>query len=172
MKICIVKDCNRKHRTKGFCQSHYSQYYKSQFKCKIEECTGNYLASGYCSKHYFLFKKYGNPFFRSTRAKGEGTIREKDGYKITAKNHKAVYEHRAIMENHLGRSLAQGEIVHHKDGNTSNNSIDNLLLTDRHIHMSFHKTEKIPCIICGDPWFCLQFCKLHYHQNWRKNHSR
>ena len=41
-----------------------------------------------------------------------------------------AYEHRIIMENKLGRSLKKGEIVHHKDGNKSNNQPDNLELKE------------------------------------------
>ena len=37
-----------------------------------------------------------------------------------------VYEHRIVAENKLGRELKHGEIVHHIDGNTENNTKDNL----------------------------------------------
>jgi hypothetical protein len=39
-----------------------------------------------------------------------------------------VYEHRLIIENKIGRLLKTTEIVHHKDGNKTNNNIDNLEL--------------------------------------------
>jgi predicted transcriptional regulator len=37
-----------------------------------------------------------------------------------------VAEHRLVMEQMLGRYLAQSEVVHHKDGNKENNHPDNL----------------------------------------------
>jgi len=38
------------------------------------------------------------------------------------------YEHRAIMEKHLGRRLKDEEVVHHIDGDRANNAISNLML--------------------------------------------
>ncbi len=45
-----------------------------------------------------------------------------------ADRHGYVREHRLVMEEKLGRYLAPTEVVHHKDGNPGNNSIENLEL--------------------------------------------
>lgn len=37
-----------------------------------------------------------------------------------------AYEHRRVMERKLGRQLKPGEVVHHIDGDRTNNSPDNL----------------------------------------------
>lgn len=39
---------------------------------------------------------------------------------------RARREHRVIVERHIGRRLEPWEVVHHKDGNPSNNQISNL----------------------------------------------
>lgn len=48
------------------------------------------------------------------------------------------YEHRVIMEQSLGRKLARGEVVHHKDGNTLNNDPSNLKLYYNPDHSYYH----------------------------------
>jgi hypothetical protein len=49
------------------------------------------------------------------------------GYKIlNVDGKKGVYEHRYLVEQSLGRKLESNEVVHHKDGNRANNSLDNL----------------------------------------------
>jgi len=40
-----------------------------------------------------------------------------------------VLEHRKIMEDHLGRKLAESEVVHHINGNNADNRLANLQLT-------------------------------------------
>ena len=51
-----------------------------------------------------------------------------------------AYEHRLVMEQHLGRPLLSAEQVHHKDGNTRNNDLDNLeVMVDIQHHKLAHR---------------------------------
>lgn len=60
--------------------------------------------------------------------KGKGWLNARSGYREVKVNGRNVREHRWVMERHLGRKLLPYELVHHKDGNKTNNSIDNLEL--------------------------------------------
>lgn len=62
-----------------------------------------------------------------------------DGYRrVKLLDGSWIPEHRYVMEQLLGRPLTQDEIVHHRDGVPSNNSPDNLLLTDKVEHQQIH----------------------------------
>lgn len=66
------------------------------------------------------------------RKKGECVeIKTEDGW---------VFEHRYIMEQHLGRKLAVSEVVHHKNHNRSDNRIENLEVMDHGDHTRLHHT--------------------------------
>ena len=63
---------------------------------------------------------------------------DQHGYKIRNRVNDAgkrgyVFQHREVMEEHIGRKLFPHETVHHKDGNRANNELSNLeLWSSRH----------------------------------------
>lgn len=77
------------------------------------------------------------------------------GYVIKSINRKLTYQHRFVMEAHLGRKLETWEHVHHKDGNRTNNQIQNLELISASQHAREHsgilkriRGQTLQCINC------------------------
>lgn len=65
---------------------------------------------------------------------------KKDNRLYISKNINGVsnWEHRLIMEEHIGRKLLHDEVVHHIDGNGKNNDINNLVIMNESEHHSIH----------------------------------
>jgi hypothetical protein len=82
----------------------------------------------------------GHPLWKGGRLKG------KNGYVIvlTPEGHppgsigngRYCFEHRLVMEKHIGRYLLPGEMVHHKNGIKSDNRPENLELMKKSQHSS------------------------------------
>lgn len=83
----------------------------------------------------------------SSRSKklGRKRWRQRSGYHSGRpvrgfKNGSPIYEHRAIVEEELGRPLTSDEIVHHIDFDKHNNALSNLVVFDRSQHRKAHSS--------------------------------
>jgi predicted nucleic acid-binding Zn ribbon protein len=83
-------------------------------------------------------------------SKSKSKVRMLNGYRViydpthpkamTSENWNGyVYEHVAVAQNSLGRSLESDEVVHHLDGNRENNRSSNLLVLERSQHAKLHR---------------------------------
>lgn len=79
-----------------------------------------------------------------------GKVMASNGYvliKVGFNHHLAdvrgyAYEHRLVAEKILGRRLQEADVIHHKDGNKTNNSPGNLEILDRREHRNNHRVKK------------------------------
>ena len=140
--ICIFEGCGRKRDSQlGYCCGHKKQLEKGKpltpFKapiliCTFEGCGRRHRHQGLCDVHDRQ-KQKGLPLVpvKPNNKAGAGCV-STHGYKVHSKRINGrkiyLYEHRMVMEQHIGRSLLPHENVHHINGNRLDNRIENLEL--------------------------------------------
>lgn len=106
-KVCKTEGCDRKAHARLLCKNCYSKFMKG-----IAPGTG----------------RMKGVYSRDKRVQTNGYVVWHDKASPYANSHGHVYEHRAVMGEYLGRPLLEHETVHHKNGDRSDNRLENLEL--------------------------------------------
>lgn len=104
--------------------------------CTVPGCQDKHLAKGFCNRHLKRFKTYGDPMFAQKPKKRDGEfVIDRTGYmRINGNRH----VHRIAAEQMLGRPLRGNEVVHHIDGDKTNNHPSNLMVFASHAEHAAH----------------------------------
>lgn len=176
---CKVEGCDKKAEKTGYCGMHYQRVRATGKEgppnrlinavrgvCSIEGCGKLHDCNGYCSTHNNRIKSgldVGTAELLR-RKKGEGTI--SNGYHSIGINRKFKYAHRIVAERALGKPLPKGAVVHHVDGNKSNNENTNLVICENQAyHRLIHRRENA-LKACGNAnWIKCKICKCYDDPN-------
>ena len=127
--ICAAPVYCRPSRIRQFCSK--ACYGKAKIvnpeHCSVGDCKQRVLAKAMCSKHYGRAEKYGDPNKVTMRKRGTGGYTTA-GYLIIGRDGRQRMEHVLIAEAALGKPLPPGSVVHHGNGNPSDNRPDNLVI--------------------------------------------
>jgi len=132
----------------------------------------------YCSRECSLvgrrkhFAGENNPAWKGGRyiEPGKGYVLVRAPRHQRARQNGYVLEHILVMEKRLGRSLRDGEVVHHLNGNPADNHPENLALhssNGEHLAQRGHHVPKAPPCDCGRPSYARGMCSRCYAY-WRR----
>lgn len=79
-----------------------------------------------------------------TRVTKDGYLRMYAGRHPYANGRKEIHLHVMVMELAIGRAIGPNECVHHKNGNKTDNRLENLELMLHSEHSKHHATEASP----------------------------
>jgi hypothetical protein len=139
-EIVICKTCGKEFTAYKSKKRQYCSYSCGR-ECTQRESTKQKISKSLILKNLVGEKAYG----------WKGGITEHRGYEsVTCKSHPYstttgyVRKHRLVVEYCIGRYLYNNEVIHHLDGDTHNNNIENLMLLTRSDH------ARLNCLIRYD----------------------
>lgn len=149
---CLVAECGTRASGAGLCSRHRMRWRDGLMPhpdgrpltgelCAIDGCDRpGSRARGWCSMHWQRWRKHGDPEMRVRD--GSGWLNE-DGYRVVYRGGRQVLEHRWVYQQVLSRPLLDTEEVHHRNGQRSDNRIENLELWSKSQPAGQRVTDKV-----------------------------
>ena len=145
---CSADGCAEEAEAKGFCHGHYQHLLRTGVAdtsplrkrgrlCAVFGCDRPHKALGYCQAHYKRLISTGDvePDRPVRQVAGDGysdhgywVIPVPPNLRWLVGGATRIGEHRLVMALHLGRAIRPDEVIHHRNGDRSDNRIVNLEL--------------------------------------------
>ena len=138
--LCAIADCLSQPIKRGLCDMHYArtrqgtpmdQPKRGTLKtCTVVGCDRPLSAKFMCVMHYQRVRESGapGPAAEKKRFKGQPWHDPRTGYVYQGDEERGrpVLQHRLVVERAIGRQLHSWEQVHHRNGQRSDNRLENL----------------------------------------------
>ncbi len=145
---CDVDGCTRPAKSRGWCHAHYQRWrthgdvledrpLRAAGPCSVDGCDRQRYARGLCNTHYRRLLNTGDARADEPIRVVTGAGYDDNGYWVVplaeperwlANGENRIPEHRLVMARHLGRALTTDEVVHHLNGDRTDNRLANLEL--------------------------------------------
>lgn len=119
-------------------------FYERMYKGK----TSGHYCSQSCAKRATIGQQDLSHLVQHRFTKGQqphnyiGKTKHAAGYIVRTGGNKIQLEHRMLVEQFLGRPLTRHEVVHHVNGDVTDNRLENLRIMSQSEHLKLHQQEQ------------------------------
>lgn len=140
MKQCIVDGCGCQCvKGRRYCRTHYLELKRERYKKRYKE-KGRWkinIICQICGKQVAACRREQKFCMECYKSLQKFASSPKNSYE-NAGGDSYCWAHRRIAQKTLNRKLRTNEVIHHLDGDTKNNSLNNLLVLSRAKHGALH----------------------------------